>query len=212
MFWKKRNCHETTAQGNKTPKPNQSLRPKSSSWTGTVFLCKCNNGKKAPAELAVASKRLSSGSWRQRLPNPHGLADIPAPLLRHSCFCEQGGQPWEEQPKAHVFQQTCTHRPANVWVEKIFILGWALDLQKHPKMKLGSLVLLQCLSNSQHSYSEAKEQILLHQMKAASVQQAPGLSKISLIGASNYFFHRMKIENNHNKTAIALKWSVGNES
>lgn len=60
------------------------------------------------------------------------------------------------KPKAHVFQQTRTHWPENIWVEKIFILDWALDLKKHLKVKLGNLVLLQCLSNSQHSCSAVK--------------------------------------------------------
>lgn len=180
-------------QENKTPKPNQSLRPESSSRTGTAFLRKCSNGKKTPAGLAVTSKCPYGGSWRQRLPNPYGLADIPVPLLRHSCFWEQGGQPWEEQPKAHVFQQTRTRWPANVWVEKIFIPGWALDLQKHPKMKLGSLVLLQCLSNSQHSYSAAKEQTLLCQMQTAKCPTGARTEQNLLNWCFKLFFHRIKI-------------------
>ena len=189
-------------QQNKTPKPNQSLLLKSSSRMGTVFLCKYRNGKK--------KKRLS---WQMVVGKRRYGWILEAEAAKS---VRSGSHPWSS---AHTFiflcigwmalgraaKRTCFPASSLTSANKLFggkkssawVQLWIY--RSIPTWSWEARCYYSDLSNpgdaynSQHLYSAAKEQTLLHQMQIASVWQVPGPSKISLLGAWNDFFILIEI-------------------
>lgn len=109
---------------------------------------------------------------------------------------------------AHIGQQT-------FWWGKNLQPGFSFGFTEVSQSEVGKLGVITVVCPTQGILTtpniyilQPKNKTLLHQMQIASVWQVPGLSKISLIGASNDFFVLIEIENNHR----AIKWPVENKS